>query len=309
MRRRNKINKEMEIILSPKDLRPRIIPLVENNNRFLIMIKPTIDGFPTIYDADMIIFIISGIRYLMSCGVKFDPAVPQFIEFFISDFLKTVGKSDAGPNYTRAFETLTMLSGALFTMKSPSDDDAFDEGKSFQLFRDVHYKERKSNGRVEVVKIRLCEWIWRIAVEGKDLLPIHPGYFALSPMQRTLYLYARKCCHEGRGAHNIGIDKLYSKIGPGSIDVNPKKIKIKRSSDANDKFEWCRQVKDLCGESGNIHILNYSFKYDDTEKKLSIRSDKRIKMDAVSDQTVAVMKQMNAGEIDVETAHQALADI
>ena len=87
----------------------RIIKYETNskNERKTVYIKPSVDGLPTIFDKDILIFCLSVLMQEKNKGNK----ISKTIRLTAHDLLKATGRSTGGSNYNQLQKSLDRLHG------------------------------------------------------------------------------------------------------------------------------------------------------------------------------------------------------
>ena len=173
--------------------------------RSLIVIPSTLYGRATIFDYDVLIYAISVAAKRLHEGY----AQGLEVQFTAHEYLRATGRGAGGKDYQALDSSLSRLSTTTIQTNIANGGRIV---KSFFHLLDVANFVVGKNGRVQVVKIKLSDWIYS-AINTRQMLSIDPSYFSLGrPLERKIYQISRK--HIGdKGVWKIGIEKLLKKTG------------------------------------------------------------------------------------------------
>jgi hypothetical protein len=182
-----------------------------------VEIIPSMLGLPTVYDQDVLIYCASQLVAAMDDGARQGKTSPR-VRFTGHALLKALGWRTNGQGYQRIKEALVRLKGATIITNIPTGPNGEREETGFSLidgFLMKKGKDSKGADRLEWVEVIISRWLYR-AIEGREVLTVHDGYFRLSPLEKRVYEIARKHCGPSRTSWPIGIDRLHQKSGSGS---------------------------------------------------------------------------------------------
>lgn len=189
----------------------------EHNDKWLEVI-PSAKGQATIYDKDILIYVVSQIMHGINRGEK----VERRIQFNPRDLLIFVNRGTGGKDYEAFCEALDRLMGTVIktnitTVGEGPDEVALGDEERlgwFHLIESAHIN-RKGNepgGRIMSAEIQISEWIFN-SIRRKSVLTLHRDYFRLrKPIERRVYEIARKMCG-ARPEFEIGLEKLLKRTG------------------------------------------------------------------------------------------------
>jgi plasmid replication initiation protein len=189
----------------------------EHNGKWLEVI-PSAKGQATIYDKDILIYVVSQIMHGINRGEK----VERRIQFNPRDLLIFVNRGTGGKDYEAFCEALDRLMGTVIKTnittvgEGPDEVELGDEERLgwFHLIESAHIN-RKGNepgGRIMSAEIQISEWIFN-SIRRKSVLTLHRDYFRLrKPIERRVYEIARKMCG-ARNEFEIGLEKLLKRTG------------------------------------------------------------------------------------------------
>ena len=173
-----------------------------------IEIRPSAKGKPTIYDKDIIIYVISQIAAATNRG---DPA-PRKIEMDPYSFLVFTQRRTGGRDYDAICDMVERLDGTRFRTNVKAGGIQTDTW--FGMLDSVELTSHPKTGKLIKLTVTVSEWLAN-AIQARDLLTLHPDYFRLRrPLERRLYEVARK--RAGRQSTGAKIKLPYLKNLCGS---------------------------------------------------------------------------------------------
>lgn len=171
---------------------PRMKPLVYDDGRVRVEVRPGERGIATIWDKDVLIYIASIINDRIERGLP----VEKTIRFNAHNLLQVTGRGSG----KRAYE---LLLDAMFRLRSTTivttiESSEMKERRGFgwiETFRIIERKTMRGKNVMAACEISLNDWMFRAIVKDRRVLTISPRYFALSMgLERRLYELARKHC-------------------------------------------------------------------------------------------------------------------
>jgi Replication initiator protein A len=215
----------------------------EHNGNWLEIV-PSVKGLATIYDKDILIYVISQVMDKLKRG---EP-VGHRVRITSHDLLVFTNRGTAGKDYRALCEALDRLAGTrIKTNIRTGDEEQLD---SFGLIDAASIRRKHGlDGRLLWVEIKLSDWVFN-AIRGQEVLTLHPDYFRLGkPLERRIYELARKHC--GRQASwSISLEVLLKKSGSQSS--------IKR---------FRQHVKDIAEHD---HLPDYQLAFDEERDMVMI---------------------------------------
>ena len=189
----------------------------EHNGKWLEVI-PSAKGQATIYDKDILIYVVSQIMHRLNRGEQ----VERRIQFNPRDLLIFVNRGTGGKDYEAFCEALDRLMGTVIKTnittegEGPDTVPMGDEERLgwFHLIESAHInrKNGEAGGRILSAEIQISEWIFN-SIRRKSMLTLHRDYFRLrKPIERRVYEIARKMCG-ARPEFEIGLEKLLKRSG------------------------------------------------------------------------------------------------
>jgi len=153
-----------------------------------LTVIPSNIGAPTIFDKDLLIFIISQIARAINEGRP----VSRRVRFDVYPFLVATRRSTGGAAYERVVDMLRRLRGSTIETNVKTTEDECIHGFGFIEDYRVVQRTRNDKGALEL-EVTASEWLYRAAMEF-DVLTISPDYFSLAALERRVYELARKHC-------------------------------------------------------------------------------------------------------------------
>lgn len=188
----------------------------EHNGKWLEII-PSAKGQATIYDKDILIYVVSQIMHKLNRGERVD----RRLRFNPRDLLIFVNRGTGGKDYEAFCDALDRLMGTVIktnitTADADADVPLGDEERLgwFHLIESAHINRKNGveGGRIMSAEIQISEWIFN-GIRRKSVLTLHRDYFRLrKPIERRIYEIARKMCG-ARPEFEIGLEKLLKRTG------------------------------------------------------------------------------------------------
>jgi plasmid replication initiation protein len=171
---------------------PRLKPLVYDDGKVKIEVRPGERGIATIWDKDVLIYVAS----IINDRLERNLSVERTIRFSAHNFLQVTGRGSG----KRAYE---LLLDAFFRLRSTTIVTTIESGEVkerrgfgwIETFRIIERKTKSGKKVMAACEITLNDWMFRAIAQDRRVLTIHPGYFDLSMgLKRRLYELARKHC-------------------------------------------------------------------------------------------------------------------
>ena len=162
-------------------------------------------GIATIYDQDLLIFVISQLVEATSKGMQ----ASRRVRFTPYQFFGWVNRTPSGGSYQRLRETLQRLRTTSIETTIRSESNRRDRIKQFSWISEFGTVEE--NGTISGIEVVLAEWLFE-SVQELNVLTLDKRYFDIAgPVERWLYLYARKATGGATGQWLEGFKSLYAK--------------------------------------------------------------------------------------------------
>ena len=191
-------------------------PLEYRTTNITIEVRPSTKGVATIYDKEVVLYIAS----LMVAKIEAGEAVAQDFVFTANDFFRVTGSSSSSRSYDRLYEALERLQGTQIRTNIEAGGEGEDGWFSWLSEAKTKYARGKSGEkRLQSVRVRLCDWLYRAIIKDKRILTYHLHYFKLGPIERRLYELARSHC-DGTTGFEVDIRDLCKQVG--SHDTLPR---------------------------------------------------------------------------------------
>ena len=180
-----------------------------SHNGVEVQITPSVRGLATIHDKDILIYCISQLMAAINAG----RAVGQVLHLKAHDLLVATNRETSGDGYKRLREAFERLAGTRITTNIATGGEEVTTG--FGLIESWQIRRRSRTGRMESVRVKLSDWLYR-AVLAKSVLTLSRDYFRLrKPLERRVYELARKHC--GRQPDwRVSLEVLHRKSGSAS---------------------------------------------------------------------------------------------
>ena len=189
---------------------PRMKPLVYDDGKVRIEVRPGDRGIATIWDKDVLIYVASIVNDRLERGLP----VERTLRFNAHNLLQVTGRGSG----KRAYE---LLLDAMFRLRSTTIVTTIEAGETkerrgfgwIETFRVIERKNRSGKKVMAACEITLNDWMFRAIVKDRRVLTINPRYFGLTMgLERRLYELARK--HLGQQPiWQIGLPRLAEKCG------------------------------------------------------------------------------------------------
>ena len=240
--------------------KPDMRELHYEHNGNSITIKPSGDGLATIYDKDILLYVISYLRAAMKQGYE----INQRVRLKAYDLLVSTNRPTAGVGYKRLEAALTRLRGTTIITNIETNGTRIREG--FGLIESWKIVEKSpDNERMIALEIKLSDWFFS-SLLGDELLSINRDYFRLrKPLERRLYEIGRKHCGEQK-EWQIGLEKLKKKTGSTSPDKKFKFL-VKNISETD------RKEKHFPDYSLSLHENVVIFRNRRPKKQMAVEPD------------------------------------
>jgi len=187
--------------------KPDMRHLEYRNGDNVLKIRPSGLGLPTIFDKDILIFVIS---QLMARRNRGEP-IGDTVRFSARELCISTNRQIGGDHYKRLEDAFSRLQGTQFVTNIRTGGKI--ETRIFSLVDEAGFV-RKDNEqfRLDYCEVKLSRWLMR-AIESQEVVSISREYFRLRrPLERRLYEIARKHCGNSP-KWQIGLAKLQAKTG------------------------------------------------------------------------------------------------
>jgi len=173
----------------------------------VLKIRPSGLGLPTIFDKDILIFVISQLMHRKNRG----EAIGDTVRFSARELCVATNRQIGGEHYKRLENAFARLQGAQFVTNVRTGGKV--ETRVFSLIDEGGFvRTGDTRFRLDYCEVKLSRWLMR-AIEADQVVTISHDYFRLRrPLERRLYEIARKHCG-GKPKWQIGLATLQNKTG------------------------------------------------------------------------------------------------
>jgi len=240
-----------------------------------IQIVPSVKGMATIYDKDILIYVISQLVAKRNRG----EVISRKVKINTRDLLKFTRRADTGGAYKAVVASIERLAGTRISTNIvvPGVGERYD---NFGLI-EAGSVERKNglDGRLVSISLTVSEWVFAAVMSRKGVLTLSSEYFKIKkPIDKRIYEIVRKHCG----------DKYYWKV---SVEVL-----FRKSGTMSQRSEFARAMRRLVAEN---RLPDYTVSYDRESKSLIF--SKRAEMQTRLARSTAVSL------VDGETTHRVVA--
>jgi len=173
----------------------------------VLKIRPSGLGLPTIFDKDILIFVISQLMHQKNRG----EAIGDTVRFSARELCVATNRQIGGDHYKRLENAFARLQGTQFVTNVRTGGKI--ETRIFSLIDEGGFvRTDDERFRLDYCEVKLSRWLMR-AIEGDEVVTISNDYFRLRrPLERRLYEIGRKHCGS-QPKWQIGLSKLQEKTG------------------------------------------------------------------------------------------------
>ena len=177
-----------------------------------ITIRAGEGGIATMYDKAVILYV--GTIHLARKN-RGEPST-QDVSFAANDFFRAVGVSNpCKKDYERFNDSMSRLQGTQIQTNLKTGGTTHRGWFSWiENAQAVYSDASEGYERLQAVRIRLCDFLYRAIERDASMLNYHHEYFKLGLIERRLYEIAR-CHYEGK-PFELNLAALYEKVGSRS---------------------------------------------------------------------------------------------
>lgn len=162
-------------------------------------------GIATIHDQDLLIFVISQLVEANRAGLQ----ASRRVRFTPYQFFAWMNRTPTGSAYQRLRDALQRLRTTTIETTIRSASTRRERIKQFSWISEFGTVEE--DGNLSGVEVVLAEWLFE-SVQGLNVLTLDKRYFEIAgPVERWLYLYARKATGGASGQWMESFQSLYAK--------------------------------------------------------------------------------------------------
>lgn len=186
--------------------KPDMRHLEYRNGDHILKIRPSPLGLPTIFDKDILIFVISQLIARKNRG----EGIGDTVRFSMREMCVAINRPIGGDHYKRLANAIDRLQGTQFVTNVQTGNQT--ERRTFSIIDEGGMVKNHDFSRNDFCEIKISRWLLR-AIEANEVVSISRDYFRLRrPLERRLYEIARKHCGSQKKWH-IGLAKLQEKTG------------------------------------------------------------------------------------------------
>src|SRR6056297_2562561 len=187
--------------------KPDMRHLEYRSNDNVLKIRPSGLGLPTIFDKDILIFVISQLMHRKNRG----ETIGDTVRFSARELCVATNRQIGGDHYKRLENAFSRLQGTQFVTNVRTGGKI--ETRIFSLIDEGGFvRTDDERFRLDYCEVKLSRWLMR-AIESDQVVTISNDYFRLRrPLERRLYEIARKHCGN-KPKWQIGLTTLQNKTG------------------------------------------------------------------------------------------------
>ena len=186
--------------------KPDMRHLEYRNGDNVLKIRPSPLGLPTIFDKDILIFVISQLMARKNRGRE----VGDTVRFSMREMCIAINRPIGGDHYKRIENAIDRLQGTQFVTNVRTGGET--ERRTFSMIDEGGMVKNEAFSRNDYCEIKISRWLMR-AIEANEVVSISRDYFRLRrPLERRLYEIARKHCGN-KPKWQIGLANLQDKTG------------------------------------------------------------------------------------------------
>lgn len=172
----------------------------------VLKIRPSPLGLPTIFDKDILIFVISQLMARKNKGLD----IGDTVRFSMRELCIAINRPIGGDHYKRIENAIDRLQGTQFVTNVKTGNET--ERRTFSMIDEGGMVKNEDFSRNDYCEVKISRWLMR-AIEANEVVSISRDYFRLRrPLERRLYEIARKHCGH-RAKWHIGLANLQDKTG------------------------------------------------------------------------------------------------
>ena len=226
-------------------------------------IQPGLVGMPTIWDKDVIIFLVSQAIEGLNRGRS--DANERVVHFRAADYFIATNRKGSGRDYQTLRDALERLAAQRIKTNIATGDGKTRIRENFGIIERWKIIERSpKDSQMIAIEIQYGQWL-HAAIQGREVLTLNRDYFRLSSsIERRLYELARKHCGK-QATWTVSLEVLHKKSGSSAL--------IRRFRAA---------IKDLAKDNS---LPDYSMTFDDAADQLTFSNrDPRAHLRALAGQ-------------------------
>jgi hypothetical protein len=179
-------------------------------------VVPSSKGQPTIYDKDIMVYIVSQLMVMRNRGEINTLSSKDVLTIKAKDYFEYTGRTRGGKGYKDLRNAILRLKGTVYTTNIALPESTH-KGEIFFTLIDGESKivektdPRTKTTVVDYFEVSLSEWMID-AINLDQVLTLHNEYFKLKPVHKAIYELARK--HVGdKKKQSLKLSTIHSKLG------------------------------------------------------------------------------------------------
>ena len=197
--------------------------LVYQDDKVTIRVSPGERGIATIWDKDILLYLISILNAKLDRG---EPVSPK-INVVAHDLLRNIRRSTGQTAYQEIQDALFRLRSTTITTDIVSGGRSENRGFGWIDSYRILTSDTKSRKVMTGIEIVINDWTFRGVVKDRRVLSVNPSYFDLTRgLERRLYEIARKYVGH-QDEWKIGLGNLAKKCGSLQRDLRQFKFQLK----------------------------------------------------------------------------------
>lgn len=246
-----------------------------------IEIVPSAKGIATIYDKDILVYIISQMIAALNQGKP----IHKTVSVNIHEALLFMNRKTGGRDYAAVKDALARLSGT--RIQTNIKMDGIEQANGFGLIDSWDITRSQKSGRILSCEVTLSNWLFR-GIRSKFVLSLSPVYFRLKkPMERRFYEIGRKHCGN-QSKWEISLEKLWKKSGSSA---NLAKFRFATK-------EICEAIQQSREKNGSSYFPDYDIYFVEGAADKASNEEKVDKVIFVNKGTVRTKRGKLADAVD-----------
>lgn len=224
-----------------------------------IQIRPSANGIATMYDKEIILYVAS----LMAQQLSEGKPIERDFSFTAHDFFRSTGVTRPSKrDYQRFTDSLARLQGTQIRTNIETGNEIERGWFSWLSEARANYtKMPNGDEQLRIVKVRLCEWLYRAIQRDGQIYAYHNDYFKLGTIERRLYEIAH--CHCEGDQIELPLDLLSAKVG-STADLRKFKQHLREIETENRLPEYSMSVKEIIPAEPKLNSRGRKIRTPDT---------------------------------------------
>lgn len=224
--------------------RPQMEAMTYEMDGVKIEIKPSSSGIATMWDKEVLIYVLSlMVQHIGRTGGE----VQNVFTFNAHDFFRATGVGRPSKrDYDRFIEALGRLQGT--QIRTNIKTGTVGTKGFFSWFAEAQATTRETASGVDQlmpVRVQLCDWLVRAVSRDSRIYDYHNDYFRLGSIERRLYELAHCYCRDEE--YEMPLEMLGAKIGSTS-PLRTLKSQLKKIAAENKMPSYSIEVREVVPE-------------------------------------------------------------